>query len=73
MFSSGGLICLACGAALPEPLRATASLRCHDCRELNAPLRAEHTHGQRGLRLRSSTGDRGESESARLQPLAYAA
>ena len=37
----GGIICLACGAQLPESLRWTASLRCHGCRELEAPLRAE--------------------------------
>ena len=49
MFSHGGFTCLACGAELPKPLRLTASLRCHDCRELNAPLRVEHTHGERAL------------------------
>jgi hypothetical protein len=49
MFSQLTCICLACGAELPEPLRWTASLRCHDCRELNAPLRVEHTHGERAL------------------------
>jgi hypothetical protein len=59
MSSYGGLICLACGAELPEPLRATASLRCHDCRELNAPLRVEHTQC--------------EHEASGLQPLAEAA
>jgi hypothetical protein len=59
MFSYGGLICLACGVELPEPLRWSASLRCHDCRELNAPLRVEHTQC--------------EHEAAGLQPLADAA
>jgi hypothetical protein len=48
----GGFICLACGGELPEPLRRTASLRCHDCRELNTPLRIEHARWERALRLR---------------------
>jgi hypothetical protein len=73
MFDHGGFICLACGAELPEPLRSTASLRCHDCRELNAALRVEHTHGERALRLRGSTRHRAEPEGARLQPLLDAA
>jgi hypothetical protein len=67
MSSRGGFICLACGSELPEPLRLTASLRCHDCRELNAPLRVEHAHGERA-RLRQ-----GEREGARLQALLDAA
>lgn len=46
----GGLICLACGRDLPDSLRWTASLRCHDCRELNRPLRVEHGHWERELR-----------------------
>jgi hypothetical protein len=71
--SSGGFICLACGAELPEPLRWTASLRCHDCRELNAPLRVEHTHGEHRRRLSRSIRDRGELGGARLQPLPDAA
>lgn len=32
------LRCLACDGPLEEPLRDTGSLRCLDCRELNAPL-----------------------------------
>ena len=70
MFRDGGFICLACGGELPEPLRRTASLRCHDCRELNAPLRVEHARWERGLRLRRSKLDRGEPEGPRWQPLA---
>lgn len=46
----GGLICLACGRDLPDSLRWTASLRCHDCRELNTPLRVEYGHWERELR-----------------------
>ncbi len=70
---SGGFICLACGAELPEPLRWTASLRCHDCRELNAPLRVEHTQGEHRRRLSRSIRDRGELGGARFQPLPDAA
>jgi hypothetical protein len=68
--SDGPFICLACGRELAEPLLRTASLRCHDCRELNAPLRVEHASWERALRLRSSLLDRGEPESPRWQPLA---
>lgn len=57
MSSYGGLICLACGGELPEPLRRTASLRCHDCRDLNAPLQLEHARWERAFRLRRSTFD----------------
>jgi hypothetical protein len=42
-----GFICLACGCELPEPLRRMASLRCHDCRALNAPLHVEHLRTKR--------------------------
>ena len=31
-------ICLSCGDDLSEPLRRSASLRCHDCRDSGAPL-----------------------------------
>jgi hypothetical protein len=34
-------ICLACGEALPPALERSASLRCHDCRDAAAPIRAE--------------------------------
>jgi hypothetical protein len=34
-------ICLSCGSDLSEPLRRSASLRCHDCRDSGAPLRRE--------------------------------
>jgi hypothetical protein len=33
--------CLACGDELAEPLRRTASLRCHDCREGGEPISFE--------------------------------
>jgi hypothetical protein len=68
--SHGAFICLACGGELAEPLRRTASLRCHDCRELNAPLRDEHASWERALRLRRSLLDRGEPENPRWEPLA---
>jgi hypothetical protein len=32
------LFCLACGAEMAGPLRRTASLRCHDCREAGEPI-----------------------------------
>jgi hypothetical protein len=35
------LFCLSCGVELGEPLRRTASLRCHDCREAGAPISFE--------------------------------
>jgi predicted RNA-binding Zn-ribbon protein involved in translation (DUF1610 family) len=68
--SHGAFICLACGNELAEPLLRTASLRCHDCRELNAPLRVEHASWERALRLRRSMLDGGEPEGQRWQPLA---
>jgi hypothetical protein len=68
--SQTAFICLACGSELAEPLRRTASLRCHDCRELNTPLRVEHASWERALRLRRLLLDRGEPESLRWQPLA---
>jgi hypothetical protein len=49
-----GLICLACGCELPEPLRRTASLRCHDCRALNAPLHVEHLRPEPTLELKNA-------------------
>jgi hypothetical protein len=33
--------CLSCGTTMAACLRRTGSLRCHDCRDANAPLRAE--------------------------------
>ena len=33
--------CLACGGALEQALKVSGSLRCHDCRDLQAPLRPE--------------------------------
>jgi hypothetical protein len=68
MSSHSAFICLACGGDLPEPLRRTASLRCHDCRELNAPLRVEHARLERALRR--SILDRGEPHGPSWQPLA---
>jgi hypothetical protein len=52
-------ICLACGDALSPALARSASLRCHDCRDAGAPIRAElveRTQGlwQRRFRLRSA-------------------
>jgi hypothetical protein len=46
-----GIICLACGVELPESLRWTASLRCHGCRELDSPLRADFARWEQESRL----------------------
>jgi hypothetical protein len=35
------LFCLSCGVERAEPLRRTASLRCHDCLEAGAPISFE--------------------------------
>jgi hypothetical protein len=53
-FRERGFICLACGCELPEPLRRTASLRCHDCRALNAPLHVEHARRERTRKLENA-------------------
>jgi len=34
-------LCLACGTVLSPALARSASLRCHDCRDAQAPLRRE--------------------------------
>jgi hypothetical protein len=34
-------LCLACGAPLPAVLKRAAALRCHDCSDDDAPLRAD--------------------------------
>lgn len=68
--SHGGFICLACGGELAEPLGRMASLRCHDCRELDAPLRVEHASAERALRFRRSILDSSEPEHLGWQPLA---
>lgn len=51
MSELGGVICLACGGDLPDVLRRTASLRCHDCREGHTPLRADLAGWERDFRL----------------------
>jgi hypothetical protein len=33
--------CLACGVALSPSLERSGSLRCHDCRDVDAPLRGD--------------------------------
>jgi len=39
--SSWNSVCLACGSQMALCLVRTASVRCHDCRDEYAPLRAE--------------------------------
>jgi hypothetical protein len=63
-------ICLACGSDLPEPLRRAASLRCHDCREHDAPLRFEHASRERALRHRRALLDTLLSDDFSLEPTA---
>jgi hypothetical protein len=57
-------ICLACGCELPGSLRWAASLRCHDCREANAPLRIEYARWERAHMLRRAMLDRDEPSAA---------
>ena len=45
------IICLSCGGELPDTLRRTASLRCHDCRASRAPLRMELARWDQEFRL----------------------
>ena len=56
------LFCLACGDELAEPLRRTASLRCHDCREGGEPISFELA-----LRARAAM-QAGEAEALRREP-----
>jgi hypothetical protein len=51
MRNLGVVICLACGSELPESLRFGASLRCHTCRELRAPLRTDLARWEREFRV----------------------
>jgi hypothetical protein len=54
-------ICLSCGDELSAVLARSASLRCHDCRHAEAPLRAE---------LVSSRFSRPSQPRASLRPAA---
>jgi hypothetical protein len=52
-------ICLACGDGLSPALARSASLRCHDCRDAGAPIRADQLARmrrpiRRRLKLRSA-------------------
>jgi hypothetical protein len=45
--------CLACGDVLTPALERSASLRCHDCRDVAAPIRPELLgRAKRRFRLR---------------------
>jgi hypothetical protein len=48
MSSFDDLFCLACGEEMAEPLRWTASLRCHDCMETGEPISVELVLRARG-------------------------
>ena len=39
--TSRNTTCLACGDCIAPSLAVVASLRCHDCRDAHAPLRAD--------------------------------
>jgi hypothetical protein len=54
MSSYGGFICLACGHELSQALRVSASLRCHECRRLDAPVQIAHA---RRVRERNRCGE----------------
>jgi hypothetical protein len=45
-------ICLACGETLSAALERAGSLRCHDCRDFDAPLLPELVEPPRALRPR---------------------
>jgi hypothetical protein len=47
--------CLACGEQMAPCLVRAASPRCHDCRDIHAPLRADLVEPERRLRLVSLT------------------
>jgi hypothetical protein len=64
MTSCRAFTCLACGCAMPDRVRATGSLRCAECRELNAPLSLEHARWERALRLSRSQLDPSEEPTA---------
>jgi hypothetical protein len=61
MHSTPELFCLSCGTEMPEPLRRTASLRCHDCREAGEPISLE-------LALRARAVLRAQADHFRDQP-----
>jgi len=62
--SSRAFICLACGRELPDRVRSAGSLRCAECRKLNAPLRLEHARWERALRLSRLRLDPSEEPTA---------
>jgi hypothetical protein len=53
------VVCLACGGRVAPCLVRAASPRCHDCRERQAPLRAELVEPPTALPARSDV-DTGE-------------
>jgi hypothetical protein len=55
----GTEICGACGMPMADSLSRLGSMRCHDCRDINAPIRSQlptETTGPRELAHRSSAG-----------------
>jgi hypothetical protein len=43
------LFCLSCGVELVDSLRHTASLRCHDCRDVDAPISSDFVRRAREI------------------------
>jgi hypothetical protein len=53
MRKPGNHTCLSCGEAMAPCLQRAASLRCHDCRDTNAPLRPELVEPEAARDIRS--------------------
>jgi hypothetical protein len=52
-------VCAACGLPIADSLSRLGSIRCHDCRDVDAPIRSEvatETTGPRELAHRSAAG-----------------
>jgi hypothetical protein len=52
-------LCAACGLPIADSLSRLGSIRCHDCRDVDAPIRSEvpaETTGPRELAHRSAAG-----------------
>src|SRR2546429_3571169 len=54
------LVCLSCGVELVDSLRHTASLRCHDCRDVDAPISSDF------VRRRAKSPERSQCVRSRM-------
>jgi hypothetical protein len=50
-------LCASCGSPLAESLQRLGSLRCHDCRDIDAPISAPPDVEQRARELAHREGD----------------